>query len=354
MNNNYNNGQFGGWGQNQYGAGNVPDYSYFNEQYKKEQEKKQDKKVIKTMGLWFGLAILGYVAIANLASLLVYLLYSTIMPKIEILYSDFIMMDAYQIVASVLFILVPFAVSYFVLKKKKIAGTMPMGTTYNTKAAVSLAMLILPVMLFSTVIINLASSVIQEMLGVTFVSGMEDFKVLGIKGFIMSTFSTAVLPAVIEEIVIRGIVMQPLRRFGDKFAIVSSALIFSLMHGNMVQVPYTMVVGILFGYLVIKTGSLWPAIVLHFVNNFYSVVLYAVYDNFGDTYGALATVLFFVVFIIVGIIGGVSYSKMNYRMPMKDGVKTLSLGEKITALFVNVPMIIAIIMLVSETVSSIE
>ncbi len=354
MNNNYNNGQFGGWGQNQYSANNAPNYDYYTEQYKKEIEKKHDKRVIKTLGTWFGIAVLCYTGISSVVSLIIILLQETVLPSVGILFEDFYMMDAYQMVASVFFIFLPFVVAHMVLKKKKLTAVLPFGTTYNKKAAISLTMLILPVMLFSTIIINMVSGFIQEMLGLTFVSGLEDFKVIGIKGFILSTLSTAVLPAIIEEFIIRGVVMQPLRRFGDTFAVVASAFIFSIMHGNMVQVPYTMSAGIFFGYLVVKTGSLWPAIVLHFINNFYSVVLMAAYDNFGDDVGAVVTVILLGIFIVVGVIGGIVFSKMNYRMPFKKGVNSLKTGEKISSLFVNLPMIFALVLLVLQTLGSIE
>ncbi len=354
MNNNYNNGQFGGWGQNPYGANSAPNYDYFNEQYKKEQEKKQDKNVLKTLGTWFGLAILGYTGISSVVSLIIFLLQESVFPKLGKLFEDFYMIDAYQIVASIFFILLPFVVAHLVLKKKKLTGVLPFGTTYNKKAAISLTMLVLPVMLFSTLIINMISGFIQEMLGLTFISGMEDFKVIGLKGFILSTLATAILPAIIEELVIRGVVMQPLRRFGDTFAVVASAFVFAIMHGNMVQVPYTMSAGIFFGYLVVKTGSLWPAIVLHFINNFYSVVLMATYDNFGDNVGAVVTISLLGLFVIAGIIGGVTYNKMNYRMPFKKGVESLKTSEKIGSLFANVPMIMALVLLVIQTLNSIE
>ena len=354
MDNNYNpNGQFGGWGQGAYGGYSAPYYNYYNEQYERQKEKKNDKKLLKTMGKWFGLSIVSFTVLASIFGVVIGLL-SSVIPKIELLYSDGNMSMAYQIVASVLFIFLPFAIAYVVLKKKKIAGILPLGTTYNKKAATSLTMLFIPLMLFSTFIINLVSTIIQNILGITFTTGVEDPKILGFDGFLIATLSTAVLPAVLEELIIRGIVMQPLRRFGDKFALVASALIFGIMHGNMVQIPYTVVAGLFMGYLVIATGSLWPSIILHFVNNFYSVALLVAYDNFGDTAGAIVSVLFIGLFIILGIVGGLSYFPMNYKTKLKDGVKSLSTGEKYSALFLNVPMIFAIIFLLFQTIGTID
>lgn len=354
MDNNYNpNGQFGGWGQGAYGGYNAPYYNYYNEQYEKQKKKKNDKKLLKTMGNWFGLSIVSFTVLATIFGVIIGLL-SGFISKFELIYNDDNMSMAYQIIASVLFIFLPFAIAYVVLKKKKIAGILPMGTTYNKKAAISLTMLCVPLMLFSTFIINYVSTIIQNIIGVTFTTGIEDPAIVGIDGFLIATLSTAVLPAVLEEFIIRGIVMQPLRRFGDKFAIVASALIFGIMHGNMVQIPYTVVAGLFLGYLAIATGSLWPSIILHFVNNFYSVVLLAAYDNFGDTAGGIAAVLFVGLFIVSGIIGGLLYFPMNYKTKLKNGVDTLKTGEKFSALFLNVPMIFAIIFLLFQTIGTIE
>lgn len=49
--------------------------------------------------------------------------------------------------------------------------------------------------------------------------------------------AVAVLPPVLEEIFFRGALMQSLREFGDGFALLFSALLFALMHGNLVQGP---------------------------------------------------------------------------------------------------------------------
>jgi len=354
LNNNYNpNGQFGGWGQGAYGGYNAPNYNYYNEQYLKQQEKKNDKKILRTMGNWFGFGIICFTALASIVAVIIALLSGTF-SKLNLLYDDDNVSMAYQIIASVFFILVPFIVAYVILKKKKISGILPMGTTYNAKAATGLTMFCLPLMIFSTFAINYVSAIIQEILGITFTTGVDDPKIVGAEGIFISVLSIAVLPAILEEIVVRGIIMQPLRRFGDKFAIVASALIFGIMHGNMVQIPYTMVAGLFFGYLAIATGSLWPSITLHFINNFYSVALLAAYDNIGDTAGGVVAVLFIGLFVISGVVGGLIYFPMNYKAPLKQGVDTLKTGEKFSALFLNVPMIFAIIFLLFQTIGTIQ
>ena len=99
---------------------------------------------------------------------------------------------------------------------------------------------------------------------------------------------SALVPALVEEFAVRGVILQPLRRYGDWFAILVSALVFGLMHHNMTQVPFAVVAGLALGYCAVVTGSLWITILIHFLNNFIAVS-YALVE---DAYGARAGLFF--------------------------------------------------------------
>lgn len=94
----------------------------------------------------------------------------------------------------------------------------------------------------------------------------------GITDFVVSAVRTAVVPALIEEFAFRGVVLGALRKYGDGFAIAMSALLFGLMHGNFTQVPFAIIAGTALGFICVVTGSIWPSVILHFCNNFISVV----------------------------------------------------------------------------------
>lgn len=76
-----------------------------------------------------------------------------------------------------------------------------------------------------------------------------------------------VLAPVCEELIFRKLLLQPLRSGGDMFAAAVSALIFGAYHGNFDQFPYAFVVGLLYGILAVRSSSLVPTLILHFVNN---------------------------------------------------------------------------------------
>lgn len=87
----------------------------------------------------------------------------------------------------------------------------------------------------------------------------------------------AVIPAFVEEFLFRGVVLSNLLPFGRVSAIVASAVLFGVMHQNVSQLLYTVVAGLVIGYIYVKTRSLWACILLHFVNNFLSVLQLALY-----------------------------------------------------------------------------
>jgi sodium transport system permease protein len=81
-------------------------------------------------------------------------------------------------------------------------------------------------------------------------------------------------PAICEELAFRGFILSGLRRMGHKWgAIAISALFFGLAHGILQQSIGATVIGIVIGYVAVKTGSLLPAIVYHAVHNGLSVML---------------------------------------------------------------------------------
>ena len=78
-------------------------------------------------------------------------------------------------------------------------------------------------------------------------------------------YSVVVAP-VTEELFFRGLIMKKMEPYGKTFAIVVAALLFSLMHQNIVQMPITFAMGLLFGYITMEY-SLGAAIMMHFINN---------------------------------------------------------------------------------------
>lgn len=95
----------------------------------------------------------------------------------------------------------------------------------------------------------------------------------GDTGFFFNLFVLALTPALCEELLFRGYVQRQLERLGGPItALVLTGLFFGLYHLRLSQVIPLSVLGIYMGYLVWRTGSLWPAVVVHFFNNAFAIV----------------------------------------------------------------------------------
>jgi membrane protease YdiL (CAAX protease family) len=117
------------------------------------------------------------------------------------------------------------------------------------------------------------NNIILYILGYNF-SGSSSEPTGGIGLLFLAMFNTAVLPAVCEEFLNRGVILRGLRdTVRDRVAILISALFFGLMHANIEQTLYTFAGGIILALLTIKTRSIYPAMIIHFVNNGVNVLL---------------------------------------------------------------------------------
>lgn len=85
-------------------------------------------------------------------------------------------------------------------------------------------------------------------------------------------FAIAMLPAIFEELIFRGIIFNGLKAYGKKKAIIYSALLFSLMHASISQTIYPILAGCIFALVVYKTGNILYSMIIHFCNNLIIVV----------------------------------------------------------------------------------
>lgn len=128
--------------------------------------------------------------------------------------------------------------------------------------------------------------------------------------FVISVVCTAILPAICEEFIHRGLLMRGLfSSVSVKHALVISSLCFGLMHLNIVQVFYATILGLLIGFVSIVGKSIYPAMIIHFVNNFMNVYLtFASHNdwplgNFYDVINEfLSTNFFFAMLVVIMIL----------------------------------------------------
>ncbi len=112
----------------------------------------------------------------------------------------------------------------------------------------------------------------------------------GIKVFLFELLITAVYPAICEEFLHRGILLNGTKDIGYKKAIFFSGLLFGLMHFSIEKFFYATILGWIFGLIVVMTKSIWTGVILHFINNALNVYLiYASYNGWwlGDFYDVI-------------------------------------------------------------------
>ena len=100
--------------------------------------------------------------------------------------------------------------------------------------------------------------------------------------FLVNMLVSAVLPGICEETAHRGLLLKGLSGHGQRFALIMSSLLFGLMHMNIDQFFYATLIGILVGYLALICDSIYPAMIIHFMNNFLSTFAgYSSFNNLG-------------------------------------------------------------------------
>lgn len=110
-----------------------------------------------------------------------------------------------------------------------------------------------------------------------------------------------ILGPIMEEVVFRGVVMNSFRKYGKGFAIVTSAFLFGIFHGDFNQGLFAFACGLVFGYVAMEYSIKW-SMVLHIFNNFVLAnVLGQITGMFSED---IQTILWFVIFAGIGGLGG--------------------------------------------------
>lgn len=100
----------------------------------------------------------------------------------------------------------------------------------------------------------------------------------------LGIFCIAVLGPILEEMLFRGAITKVLlKAYSPTKAILISGLIFGVFHLNPVQIVGGCLSGFLFAWLYYRTGSLFPGILIHILNNSLSVYLTRTYPKIDNT-----------------------------------------------------------------------
>ena len=107
------------------------------------------------------------------------------------------------------------------------------------------------------------------------------FKDTSVGGLILNLFMIALIPAIGEELVFRGILFRIFKKWIKNIhvTVFVTAILFSAMHLQFYGFLPRLVLGILFGYLFVITRSIWIPIIAHFINNGVAVLVEWLYSR---------------------------------------------------------------------------
>ncbi len=98
--------------------------------------------------------------------------------------------------------------------------------------------------------------------------------------FLLVVLTVAVTPAICEEFFFRGFVLRGFEFLTKPFwAALFTAIIFSFYHVNFYGFTALILIGLYLGYATYKSGSIYIAVIMHFINNFSAVVLYSLFED---------------------------------------------------------------------------
>lgn len=89
----------------------------------------------------------------------------------------------------------------------------------------------------------------------------------GVASLITATFLIGIVVPLGEEFLFRGVITTALLRYGPFIAVSGSALTFALLHGISIVFPAAVIQGLVAAEIYRRSGSIWPAVVVHMVYN---------------------------------------------------------------------------------------
>lgn len=165
--------------------------------------------------------------------------------------------------------------------------------------------------------------------------------------FLPLALTTVVLAPVCEELICRKLIIDRARLYGEKRAILISAVVFSLFHGNLSQIPYALAVGLVLGYVYVRTGKIHYTMILHCLVNAQGSLLGPMVLNLGSEAFAAIYIVLVIAFAIYGVVRLVkNLRQIRFaRMPLEPAPET-----PVRVCLWNAGMIIFYLLVLSEVI----
>lgn len=148
------------------------------------------------------------------------------------------------------------------------------ATTMNKKLNWQTALLCVAISIITIYAFNALSNVFilsLEKLG--YKPYLSDFVIPNFGWYIFYVIIMCVIPAFCEDMLFRGTILRGMMEKNKTYAVFMSALIFCLMHGGPDQTIHQFILGVILGYVLVYSGTVWAPVLIHFLNNFIAVTI---------------------------------------------------------------------------------
>ncbi len=156
------------------------------------------------------------------------------------------------------------------------------------------------------------------------------------------------LGPILEELIFRGLLLQALLPYGKGLSVVVTALLFGLFHGNPFQFFTGFFVGLVLGFMVVQTKSIWPGIIGHVFNNTFVSV-----PEFFSIESEIALGIWSTIYLALGLVALLAWViiytkrlKHTLKAPQGLRVQVYSLRERVKLLCFNPLMAVYLVQFV--------
>ncbi|MFT8351674.1 lysostaphin resistance A-like protein [Clostridium saccharoperbutylacetonicum] len=217
---------------------------------------------------------------------------------------------------------------------------------FNLKIILISAVVLLSLNSFLGIFASLLESLLN-LFGLSANFALEQLESLNDFAIPMVIYTCLVAP-IFEEFIYRGAILRSLEKYGKRFAIMVSALLFGMMHGNFYQIFMAMGVGLILGYLATEY-SIKLTIILHIINNVSVQALTILSPKLGDNIGDIFDICFLVIAIII-LIAAI----IKKRKSVKDWLLYNSLEKGLmTKFFTSILIALVLLIDIFEVISGI-
>lgn len=119
--------------------------------------------------------------------------------------------------------------------------------------------------------------------------------------YIISLISLALIPAICEELIFRGVLVNALKQKGATFAIVLSSIMFAIFHFSPSQLIYPICFGLILSIVYLRTHNIIFPIILHFINNALSLSIQYFSNSSGEFVHSSAMLMYAIITFAIWI-----------------------------------------------------